>query len=927
MLAWRVFPAASAAGVIAFSLVLLMGEGRALATPGTWWSWVGQGDPNNINDPLNWQYYVSGSSPPFQNPTNVQQNIFAGTNEPAGTDNRWGFTGGGGWSTAFTNWYDGAPPGNPSATSIYYPSVANPSTCNIGPGYAAIFTNPSNNSGDIDGDMHVNVNGGTLSVNGDLYSTGEYGLPLYAAYENSPEPYSQYMWNNSIDVSNGGTFTAGNVYGASDGLRACGDITLGIHGSATVNLTSFTAGHANTAGGPALGQSVGQNQGMGGGGLTLEGAGGSINIGTVALLPSSPANPTGHAAFCQGAALNVLLDSSCISTDHVVSFNTVQTNALEIDPTYTLSSGTQLSSAVNLQVTLEGYTPVLGDVIPVISVSGGTAGLCQYNGTSTIIGSLGNITFNGQAINWGQQFGVGAFEFTGYQYDPDNPSQAGVYLEVTAVPEPSTIVLLGIGVVGAAVGAWRRKVAPRVFRAASAASVIAFSLVLLMGEGRALAAQGTWWSWVGQGDPNNINDPLNWQYYVSSSSPPFQNPTNVQQNIFAGTNEPAGTDNRWGFTGGGGWSAAFPDWYDGAPPGNPRASSIYYPSVANPSTCNIGPGYAAIFANPNNNSGDIDGDMHVNVNGGTLSVNGDLSSTGLYGLPLYAAYEDSPEPFSTYMWKNSIDVSNGGTFTAGNVYGVDGGGQPACGDITLGVHGSATVDLTSFTAGHAGGAGGPAFGQSVGQNNGMGGGGLTLEGAGGSINIGTIALLPSSPANPTGHAAFCQGAALNVLLDSSCVSTDHVVSFNTVQTNALEIDPTYTLSSGTQLSSAVNLQVTLEGYTPVLGDVIPVISVSGGTAGLCQYNGTSTIIGSLGNININGQAINWGQQFGMDLDPETFDYLYGFTAYQYNPDNPSQAGVYLEVTMATPEPNAIVLLGVGGSGAAAVVWRRKRRAG
>ena len=369
--------------------------------------------------------------------------------------------------------------------------------------------------------------------------------------------------------------------------------------------------------------------------------------------------------------------------------------------------------------------------------------------------------------------------------------------------------------------------------------------------------------------------------------------------------------NRWGFTSGGGYSevggTGSSTWFTGSP-------SVNYPSVTNPVTINITAGDGGISF-PTGSSGDIDGDAHVQINGGALTC-GNLTSNGAYGafLPPFGSYT------SGYMWNNTIDVSNGGTMTGGSVAGFYQGGSPSVGDITLGVHDTATVTLAAYTAGHtAGSYGGGGTAGAGNTANGAGGGGLTLEGAGGTVNISHVYLLPSNSSNFNSRSVFCAGAQLNVKLDSTCVSgagPGGTVSFDTVNAASLEIDPTYT--AGTAFSSPVNLQVTMEGYSPVLGDVIPVISVSGGASGLSQYTGSSLVTGSLGNIDVNGSPVAWGTPFSAGT--------VSMTAYQQNPNDSSQYGVYLEVTGVVPEPSTLALLAVGAFGAAVVAYRRKRRA-
>ncbi len=455
----------------------------------------------------------------------------------------------------------------------------------------------------------------------------------------------------------------------------------------------------------------------------------------------------------------------------------------------------------------------------------------------------------------------------------------------------------------------------RVCRAASAAGLIAFGLVLLTGSGRVQAAPEDWYEFVGGqlapgGGPGGFSgssDAGDYRNWYSSGAGGFAT------SISAVTNPPNfGLGQRWGFTSGGGYSevggTGSSTWFSTGPPSNNYPGNSG-PLVTNPVNINITASDGAINFGAGT-SGDIDGDAHVYINGGTLTC-GPLTSNGAYGawLPPFGSYTGG------YMWNNTIDVLNSGVMTGGSVGGFFQGGSPSVGDITLGVHDTATVTLAAYTAGHtAGSYGGGGSAGAGNTGNGLGGGGLTLEGSGGTVNISHVYLLPSNPSDVSNRSDFCAGAALNVKLDSTCLSSAGTVSFNTVNAASLELDPTYL--AGTNYNSPVNLQVTMEGCTPKANDVIPVIAVSGGTAGLGHWaQGTGYVTGSLGTPTFNGQTVAWGSPFGVGtFNPITLTYPYTMKALQQNPDNPSQYGVYLEV-ISTPQ-----VLGVWTGGGANTSW-------
>lgn len=96
-----------------------------------------------------------------------------------------------------------------------------------------------------------------------------------------------------------------------------------------------------------------------------------------------------------------------------------------------------------LDITLDGYSPVLGDSFQIFETGTFELGPFTYGEGMIAYGSGFQINFANAPLNGGLQWGVDA-------------TSSGLTLNVQAVPEPSTIVLLLLGSLGMIV-AWRRR--------------------------------------------------------------------------------------------------------------------------------------------------------------------------------------------------------------------------------------------------------------------------------------------------------------------------------------------------------------------------------------------------------------------------------------------------------------------------------------
>ena len=88
--------------------------------------------------------------------------------------------------------------------------------------------------------------------------------------------------------------------------------------------------------------------------------------------------------------------------------------------------------------------------------------------------------------------------------------------------------------------------------------------------------------------------------------------------------------------------------------------------------------------------------MHIVINGGTLDLADagiTMNDSGTVFLLNAAVYGAKANQYSFYQFPDSIDVSNGGYFSATSAYSFFTGGASAAGDLWVGIHDSGTISI------------------------------------------------------------------------------------------------------------------------------------------------------------------------------------------------------------------------------------------
>ncbi len=417
-------------------------------------------------------------------------------------------------------------------------------------------------------------------------------------------------------------------------------------------------------------------------------------------------------------------------------------------------------------------------------------------------------------------------------------------------------------------------------------------MCFLSAGGTAHAGPYQWWAWTGGAGDNDLLNPADWLWST------YSNPGNGN----VGT-----TLNGW-------YYPAYTTGNGGACVVNQR--SQIYGSLGSggsklaivPSTENINFTYSGVG---------IGGGVTIDVNGGTLTMNGAPADNGLWNDPLAAAQasatSDGQKITSPGFLPSTIEVTNGGSFTVGGISNAFSSG--ANGNLGVYINGNATVNVTgAYNTG------------SNNTSNYYGGGFLTVQGYNAASSL-TIQDLELEPANQTANVSG--PGTLNIILDGS---NGHGTSnnFNTVSVPGYLNIPNAT--GGSHPAVPVNVTLVLSGYSPQAGDWFQILNApflhtgtvtNGYNAGTLTQAGDG-IIGGLAPITINGTSTSWNTPFTVGTG--TFEleqsYLYNGTL-----GSGTSPGVWLEVVSVVPEPSTFALLIVGGTGLLGYVWRRRKRTG
>jgi len=304
-------------------------------------------------------------------------------------------------------------------------------------------SNSSSYAGAISGAGSLAKSGtGTLTLTGsNTYSGGTTisGGTLVGSVASLPGNISNAS-ALGFDDATGGTFSG--VISGNGTFEKAGVGNVILSGANTITgSTTVSAGRLSVDGSLASTSVAVQSGAELGGSGSISGSVSIANGGTLAPGNSIDVFATGAASFASGSTFDYEVDSTNLG-----SLGTAA-DLLVVDGSVTITSGTVLNFA-DLNQTPQAFVEDT-TIFAMINYTGSLTGTFNYNGTALADGD--RFTVGSQMWEIDYNASAGGLNFTN-SYQPNSS-----FVTVTAVPEPSTYVMLAIAGGIAAVAARRRR--------------------------------------------------------------------------------------------------------------------------------------------------------------------------------------------------------------------------------------------------------------------------------------------------------------------------------------------------------------------------------------------------------------------------------------------------------------------------------------